>query len=280
MKIKYGSILIIALASIIAAAQAESYALGFGVYSSIGTGPTPLSIKGSRNHMDNSLGAGIVLDTATASNELVNYRTHIGYTSVVNNGSRFLGRYGMNRVTWSNIFGFGLVRTRHVRFWVGPQVAFDCVFKNLNRQYRLKAAVPSWGIYYYRAEHYRFVIPLISVGFALGLNIHMGDHFTVGLELGMLTGMGTGRHHYIERDLFIVKPGMPGQMIVPVYKPHSQDYAYFKFEMMAAVCVMFRVGDVYHSAPKPNTDIPSGTAKESQRPTVGEAFPPEEGDAR
>ena len=233
--------------------------------------------------MDNSLGGGIVLDTATAANELVNYRTRIGYSSVVNSGTHFFTRYGMHRITWSNIFGYGLVRTRNVRLWLGPQIAFDCVFKDLSTQHRFKAAVPNWGIYYFKSEHYRFIIPSMSLGFALDLNINMGDHFTIGFELGMLTGMGTGRYDYLERNLFIVSPGMPGQKIVPVFKPHSDEYAYFKFEMMAAVCVMFRVGDAYHDAPMRDIDRSDGTtgaAGTNGRPTVMEAFPPEEGGAK
>jgi hypothetical protein len=280
MKIKHHYVPLFIIISLLIAARIPSYAIGFGVYSSIGTGPTPLSIKGSRNHMDNSLGGGIVLDTATAMDELVNYRARIGYSSVVNNGSPFFTRYGMHRVTWSNTFGFGLVRKRNIRLWLGPQIAFDCVFKELTVPYRFKAAIPNGALYYFKSEHYRFIIPVMSFGFALGLNINMGDHFTIGLELGMLTGMGTGRYNYSENNLFITNPGMPGQRVAPVYKPHSQDYAYFKFEMTAAVCMMFRVGDTYHDAAKWDVnmieDDIDATGK-NRRPTVMEAFPINEG---
>ena len=227
-------------------AGAPLHAFGFGFYGSAGLGPTPLTIKGSEKHRDNGVGFGLLLDTAVARNEVVNYRAHIGYENLVNNGSVFFSRYGMHRAYFSNTFGFGVVRRKSVRFWMGPQLSFSAVYKDLNVPYRFQIVIPR-NTLYYKSYRYNFLVPMIGFGSVFGVNVNIGDHFTFGFEAGFHTSMGVGPYKHSVNNLYVFNAGTPGATLLPVRESTSRDYEYFKFEISARVSMIFRVGDVYQA---------------------------------
>ena len=60
----------------------------------------------------NTYAAGFSLDTNVAKNRLFNYRLNVGYQwSSFSDG-----------LSLDNVFGFGVLRNRHVRLWIGPSI--------------------------------------------------------------------------------------------------------------------------------------------------------------
>ncbi len=93
-----------------------------------------------------------------------NYRMELGLTNL---HSSYEDTYGFPfsqytytawedslALTTVHYFGFGVVRTRNVRLWLGPQITFGGWLTNKT------------GVY-------------AGIGFAIGLNINIGDVFTL-----------------------------------------------------------------------------------------------------
>ncbi len=58
----------------------------------------------------------------------------------------------------ANTFGFGVVRTEKIRFWLGPQVTVGALLADIKGGYG-------------------------ELGLALGLNINFGEAFTIGFTV-------------------------------------------------------------------------------------------------
>lgn len=131
-------------------------------------------------------GGGLVLDTNLASDQLFNYRMELGFTNLHSSYQQeepdIVAQLLVERLTgtffpinkketyWENsfllttihYFGFGVVRTKTVRFWLGPQLTIGGMLTN------------NKGFY-------------AGLGLALGLNINIGEVFTLSIT-------GSGRY--------------------------------------------------------------------------------------
>ena len=104
-------------------------AIGIGLY---GTGGVDFStwrekkyetysFNNNRNYKTTNylFGGGLIMDTNVAGDSLLNYRFTFGYQQyrIPDFGTEY-----MHGICMSHTLGFGLVRTRFVRLWIGPQL--------------------------------------------------------------------------------------------------------------------------------------------------------------
>jgi hypothetical protein len=86
----------------------------------------------------NEWGVGFALDTNVAKDRLFNYRLDFGYHR---SEAGILGVLGesSNGVMWNNVFGFGVLRTKLLRLYLGPAVRmnFDWYDRNQVLDYQL-----------------------------------------------------------------------------------------------------------------------------------------------
>lgn len=196
MKIK---ILIVFLLTCMALAPARSaMALGIGVFAD--GSYNALWIEGLNGTMEYGFtGAGLVLDTCAARNELFNYRFQVGYQKDVKNSE-----VGTHKISINNYFGFGLVRMRYFRFFIGPQLGL--------RYYMMdRKDKGDWGF----TRTIRSNEAGAAAGLVLGLNVNIGEYFTLGLDFGC-------RYNLLFRDPLIHGP-----------------------EGHGALSFMYRIDDVY-----------------------------------
>lgn len=116
-------------------------------------------------------GFGIVLDTKVAKRGLFNYRLNLG---MVNTNQTFGDAdysntlEGFKYYMFDNTFGFGIVQTKIVRVWLGPQLGLAFMSYKDSDDY----SDNSWN----------------AVGFTfapvLGANFNFGRMFTVAMDMG------------------------------------------------------------------------------------------------
>lgn len=143
------------LACVLAPTPAQ--ALGVGPYVFGGAGQVKDDYA-SANY--NFGGIGLALDTAVAEDTLFNYRLQLGYARV----SFEHGDTDGNRFEMRHIFGFGVLRTKEVRLWLGPQIGL-----------------------YYDDESYASYVGA-NIGPALGVNVQFGP--VVSLAVTAFGGYG------------------------------------------------------------------------------------------
>ncbi len=131
-------------------------------------------------------GGGFVMDTNLAGDQVFNYRLELGFSNLRTPYEvkewdlipTMIASYMMGTIfpvekyetyyenslalTTVHYFGFGVVRSKNVRFWLGPQITIGGMLTNLT------------GF-------------IAGIGFAMGLNINIGDVFT-------LSFVGSGRY--------------------------------------------------------------------------------------
>ena len=168
-----------------------SHAIGFGLYGSIAGGEMTYGRIGYNFYRDDfgfkapvinnmipniSGGGGIIIDTNCSRDELFNYRLMIGFDKL------FTQRYyikKMTRMNVSNTFGFGVVRTDLIRFWLGPQLSFHYLHGVNN--YPMRALLKS----NYTGNKLEYSAAGIGLGLSLGLNINLENNITLSFEGGM-----------------------------------------------------------------------------------------------
>lgn len=147
------AIIFISAAVILLFVQQSAHAFGLGVYGTGGVGWNKwFEDEGNIGGNFYNFGGGFTLDTNLAMDRVFSYRLKVG--------AEYLGTPNIS-VNWTrvhiiNTFGFGAVRTKVVRFWLGPEIIFGPIFGS-NR----------WGF-------------VGGMGLALGLNINIGNVFTLG----------------------------------------------------------------------------------------------------
>lgn len=183
-------ILCAAVLSMVCLKTAPVHAFGLGLFGHFDGGKMIWEGYGA-NFMN--YGGGFVMDTNLASNQVFNYRMELSFTNL---HTPYQGK-ALNPLTtilyWVftgipspqydsktyyedslamttvHYFGFGVVRSKHVRFWLGPQITFGGMLTNLT------------GLY-------------AGLGFAMGLNFNIGDVFTLSL-VGAGRFLGGGRFY-------------------------------------------------------------------------------------
>lgn len=131
----------------------------------------------------------IIFDTAVAKNQLFNYRLNIKcYNTIEKKDYLFYNySYSLNRLELANTFGFGFIRTRHVRVWAGPQFTISYEFTNRNGS-MLNSILYN------------------KIGSVAGVNFHMGDETTLAFELGFRAGLGLDLDKSTHQTLLNTKP--------------------------------------------------------------------------
>jgi hypothetical protein len=223
-------------------AATQVYALGIGFYTTGKAGVALWNTGKNGTVVNYGLGAGFVLDTAVASNELFNYRLNAGYENVIESGFPFFQKYSVNRITVSNAFGFGIVRIKYLRVWTGPQVELGCQFISTSAQ-----KLEGNPLYIsYNKNSIDHVFFTLGIGAVLGININPGDLFTMSFEIGLNTFMGVGRYHVNESSInFGLLPGNTVKIFPAMPSSSAYDRAFGKVECFSRLSFIFRVADNY-----------------------------------
>jgi hypothetical protein len=196
--------LLLTTGAFIATITASAMAIGLGGYMTLGGGSAKYHFSefeyySSTNMSDSSnlaVGGGFVLDTNAAGNQLFNYRLKIGGER---NWVKREADMKLSRLHLQNVFGFGVVRTKWVRFWLGPGLGgsytwgdrdSDRYFAGIfNPNFIWQTAfLGSYGFVpqadLMRDRITNMIYGGIDFGFVVGLNINIGDYVTLGPELG------------------------------------------------------------------------------------------------
>jgi hypothetical protein len=146
-------------------------ALGLGAYYNQGWGDGEIQYDDYDRDIDIEFDyktkmIGFILDTNVATDSVFNYRLNIALDELdPGRRSKKIDGYVMDHT-----FGFGVLRTQHVRLWIGPQI----------------------NLAYYNEDDF----DMFGLGFgpAIGVNIHAGDKvsFTVTSGYKYLFLFGSG----------------------------------------------------------------------------------------
>jgi len=121
------------------------------------------------DHNRDAVEFGFVLDTNLAQDRLFNYRLRVGLVA----GDREYadGFDTVEEETFGvaieNTFGFGIVRTPTVRLWIGPSLRLEVDGCTDCDDFGYDSTFIGFG-----------------AGPEIGLNINIGDHFTIGPSVG------------------------------------------------------------------------------------------------
>lgn len=213
-------------------AASDAMAVGIGVYGTIGGGK--MQHDYSTNEMiaparstDFAIGGGIILDTNLASNKLFNYRLKIG-------GEKYTcsreSDIDMARVHVDNIFGFGIVRMKQIRWWIGPQVGGFYATNLDEKGYKPYLCMEFPFGFIGRLKELKY--GGFDIGAATGLNINLGKYFTIGIEGGFKYDFAWGTQKRIDSlDIF-------SSLVFNV----EDDMKLNGWELYAQFSIMFRFG--------------------------------------
>ncbi len=220
------NILALAGGALMLLATSSAMAFGIGAYATVGGGGSAYKtttgdyVPGITDSSSNlTAGAGLILDTALAQDSLFNYRLKIG-------GGRYWIEKETNleltrkkiestrknieltRLQLSNIFGFGIIRTRILRWWLGPQLGGTYTWGNRGKRNYAGIAKESseyqalrYGIFSINdinllAPYYDTIREIkyggFNLGLSTGLNINIGTIFTISLETGFKYNLNWG----------------------------------------------------------------------------------------
>jgi hypothetical protein len=230
------SILVLAIISLSAS---SIYALGTGFYT---TGRAGLTFDPSGKPITYCLGAGFVLDTAVATDELFNYRLNIGWENSIESGSPFFRKRNTNRVSISNTFGLGVIRNKYIRLWTGPQLDLGCQFKKMAEN-TFDIFPPLGGIY--NMHSMSSTMFFLGFGAVLGININPEKHFTLSFEVGVNTAIGFGRHRDSKQRILVAETSTGIGMMPMLPSRDNADKAFGRIEGFSRLSFIFRVGDIF-----------------------------------
>jgi hypothetical protein len=156
--------------------SSTAMASGIGFYGSFGGGTNSWDHSKINTNLYNG-GGGLLFDTNVAGNKLLNYRLELDFRFRVEYPRPANSYFKPNDLTSDHLgtihtLAFGLIRTDLIRFWLGPQVAIG------GTRYLMAASGTgisflteknSWGMWG-------------GLGAALGVNINIGDVFTLSLS--------------------------------------------------------------------------------------------------
>jgi len=152
------------LAMVLAFAASNAFAVGFGFTLGSGTETWDSGSTEDDNpnfeHHDGDRKVdylGFVLDTAIAKDKLFNYRFSL--LSEENNADASGYNIDMKGISTVHDFGFGVVRNRVMRLWIGPELRLS-YYNDIS---------PSFAT----SRQFDGEVVGLSVGPAIGLNIHL-----------------------------------------------------------------------------------------------------------
>lgn len=138
-------------------------------------------------------GFGLMLDTAIAADRVFNYRLQFSYSSIsidMEDDMEDMDVEG-KEIFLYNTFGFGVVRTQDVRFWLGPQFGIGYIS----------------GEYDFSGSDYldtnEFTVAGFNLGAIAGLNIHVGEVVSLAVDAGFRSNflVGTTEMSYEAIDM-------------------------------------------------------------------------------
>jgi hypothetical protein len=157
-----------------------AWAIGIGLYGTGGLARDFVNLKDyDRNIQTHDYygGVGFILDTAAAKDELFGYRLKLEYNQFnAKDIKRGIESKGFNYVGMYHTFGFGVIRTELVRFWIGPQIGLSYTF----------GRGKSEGIYIpYITDNYKLKLNAVGLDalLAIGANINVGHEISLLIDL-------------------------------------------------------------------------------------------------
>ncbi|MEN8147623.1 MAG: hypothetical protein ABFR02_08385 [Campylobacterota bacterium] len=161
-------------------------------------------------------GFGIAFDSNIGKDKLFNYRLGLEYTSAeldTLNGRELSGTLTNNRFNIVNTFGFGVLRTKMVRLWVGPRINIQ--FEN--------------GEYTSSTETVDLYSFGLGVAGALGVNVNLGRTVSLAADLDYHIASIAGTEDY--SNIFGTS--------------YSEDYTGTNKGVTARFYVLFRFGETF-----------------------------------
>jgi len=206
---------------ILIVAPKESNAFGIGIFVPVyGTGSGTYTLSNFDTQTDYDFdyagGLGIVLDTRVARNGLFNYRLNLGFYSASQSYStdEYNTSYdGFKFYIMDHTFGFGIVKTRFMRLWVGPQLRISYMNYELTDTFGTES---QYGLGYGLAP-------------VLGANFNFGSVFTVAVDMGYRFGSYAGSWEY------------DGSYY------DSSDFTRSENQFFLNLSLIFRIGDSYEA---------------------------------
>jgi hypothetical protein len=137
------------------------YALGIGFYGDFNSGLT----VGKYLNSHWAPGGGLIIDSNVSQDKIFNYRLELGYDWF--NVSWFPGSSAdyyfdsCSKLSSNHYFGIGIIRTKDIRFWVGPNIEISGLFGQGHN-----------GIFG-------------GLGFAMGTNFHISDTFSFSMVISL-----------------------------------------------------------------------------------------------
>ncbi|MCU0846541.1 MAG: hypothetical protein MUD12_01480 [Spirochaetes bacterium] len=184
--------------------ELSSFAIGFGGYVNGGLGQTMWGT--SRTSSEKHIGFGGIFDTNVGSDSLFNYRFSFSadkYVSKINRSGKRVnfpfeppviiventlnsGRLKFYRYGIENIFGFGLIRTDKIRFWVGPGLGINYSEIERTRIFSYQTMPSALYTYTWQAipVHKRFKSITVNFELAIGLNVNLTEMLSIFLQTG------------------------------------------------------------------------------------------------
>ena len=201
------------------------YALGIGFYADFNSGLT----FGTYRNSHWAPGGGMIIDTNLAKDNIFNYRLELGYDLF--NVSWFPGSStdyyfdACNKISSNHYFGFGVIRNKNIRFWIGPNIEVSGLFAQGHN-----------GIFG-------------GIGFAMGTNFNISDVFTFSMvfSLRAVGGMIYGSYQKYTSSGLIGLMGSLG--LSNNIETINEDLGFYGGSGRISIACIFRVNDAYAAAP-------------------------------
>ena len=151
----------------------------FSIYAQSDITTNPDNVFGGRERgiiadYDPAFGLGMMYDTNVGENRLLSYRAGLEYLNVgVDNVNGIESSRSNKRLDFINTFGFGIVRSEHLRLWIGPRI-------NL-----------AWNRGFGGIETTSSSME-IGAAFAVGTNIELSRELVLGMDIDYRLAFVTG----------------------------------------------------------------------------------------
>ena len=181
----------------------NAHAMGYGAYLSYGGGASNWTAERNYGEWefgmdDTAIGIGFVLDTAAARDTLFNYRLELGFEALNATTTVSKEKYHLYGLAMTHDYGFGIVRTRGLRLWLGPELKFALLGGGLEDD-----------------DTFDMTMVYFGLGPAVGLNFNIGNRFTLAVKtsylLQLFSGVGESENLYIEDATY---SGSSGRFVV------------------------------------------------------------------
>jgi hypothetical protein len=187
-------------------------------------------------------GLGITMDSNLAKDKLLNYRMDldIGVSYDMYKSSSDFFKYhnapffAINTV---HTLGFGIYRSKTIRLWLGPQISLGGLFGAPTVYGGIHKVNNTWGVNG-------------GIGGALGLNVNIGEVFTIAFT-GAVRGEGVYKNHsyqkYTGYDAFLFY-STPLYIPMVLYPEERREDSGIRVYGQFNLSFIFRINDAYSAA--------------------------------